>query len=304
MTTPLTLGRSARLDRPDRRPDRPPGRRARLTRLRVAGGNGLLVVSLLIVAAFVLVAALAPVLAPYDPDATDLSNPLAGIGADHWLGTDSSGRDTFSRLVHGARTSLVGPFAIVLASTVLGVGLGLLAGWRGGWVDAALSRAFDVLFAFPALLAAILSVALFGKGLVAPVIAMSIAYAPFTARLVRSLVQSERSRPYVSAYAVQGFGAAHVAVRRVLPNVAPTVLAQATVSFGYALLDLAGLSFLGLGIQPPTADWGNMINESRSAVLMGEPLTAIVPSVAVLLMVVSVNVIGEELGDRIAARRH
>lgn len=274
----------------------------RFAKLRRFGGGWLFAASVVVMVLFVLVAVLAPVLAPHDPDATDLSSQVAGIGPDHWLGTDSSGRDTFSRLLYGARTSLIGPLAVVIVSTVLGVALGLIAGWRGGWVDAVLSRVLDILFAFPGLLVAILAVALFGKGLLAPVIAMSIAYAPFIARLVRGLVQTAKARPYVSAYAVQGFGPVHVAVRRVLPNISPTVLAQATVSFGYALLDLAALSFLGLGVQPPTADWGNMINESRGAVLMGEPLSAVVPSIAVVLTVVAFNVVGEELGDRIVAR--
>ena len=125
------------------------------------------------------------------------------------------------------------------------------------------------MFAFPGLLLAILAVALFGKGLAAPVVAMSIAYTPFVARLVRSLVIQAKARPYVAAYQVQGFGRTYVAIRRLLPNVAPTVLAQSTLNFGYALLDLAALSFLGLGVQPPTPDWGAMINEGRGAVLQG-----------------------------------
>jgi peptide/nickel transport system permease protein len=131
---------------------------------------------------------------------------------------------------------------------------------------------------------------------------MAIAYTPFLARQVRGLVLSAKARTYVSAYRVQGFGPVDVAVRRVLPNIAPTVLAQATVMFGYALLDLAALSFLGLGVQPPTADWGAMINESRGAVLLGEPLSAVVPSLAVIITVVAFNVVGEEIGDRIAGR--
>jgi peptide/nickel transport system permease protein len=131
---------------------------------------------------------------------------------------------------------------------------------------------------------------------------MSIASTPFVARQVRGLVLTARTRPYVSAYAVQGFSSVDVAVRRVLPNIAPLVLAQATVMFGYALLDLAALSFLGLGVQPPTPDWGAMINDSRGAVLLGEPLSAVVPSVAVILTVIAFNLLGEELGDRISRR--
>jgi ABC-type dipeptide/oligopeptide/nickel transport system permease subunit len=278
------------------------GGTSRFTRLRGVGGNWLLVASFAVLLAYLLCAVLAPALTAYDPNALDLGNALAPAGGDHLLGTDQSGRDTFSRLVYGARTSLIGPLGVVAVSTVLGVLLGLVAGWRGGWVDAALSRVFDILFAFPGLLLAIIAVSLFGKGLMAPVIAMAIAYTPFIARQVRGNVVAVKSRPFVAAYLVQGFGPVHVALRTVVPTIAPSVLAQSSVMFGYALLDLAALSFLGLGVQPPTADWGAMINESRGAVLMGQPLTAVLPSLAVILAVVAFNVVGEELGDRIARR--
>ena len=144
--------------------------------------------------------------------------------------------------------------------------------------------------------------ALFGKGLAAPVVAMSVAYTPFVARLVRSLVMQARARPYIAAYAVQGFGAGYVAGRRLLPNVAPTVLAQSTLNFGYAVIDLAALSFLGLGVQPPTPDWGAMINEGRGAILAGTPLSAVAPAVAIIIVVVAFNVVGEEIADRLAGR--
>jgi peptide/nickel transport system permease protein len=274
----------------------------RLARVRSAGGGWLVVASGIMLVAFVLAALLAPALAPYDPDTPVLGDALAPMGAAHLLGTDQVGRDTFSRLLFGARTTLVGPLAVVVVATTLGVLVGLLAGWRGGWVDSAISRVLDILFAFPGLLLAILAVSLFGKGVVAPVIAMSIAYTPFIARQVRGLVRTAKARPFVAAYTVQGFGAVSIATRRVIPNIAPTLLAQATVLFGYALLDLASLSFLGLGVQPPTADWGAMINEARGAVLRGEPLSAVVPSIMVILTVVAFNVVGEELGDRIAKR--
>jgi ABC-type dipeptide/oligopeptide/nickel transport system permease subunit len=266
---------------------------------RVRRGNISFNRSLAVLAAMTLAAILAPLIAPYDPDQVDLSAVHAGPSAAHWLGTDALGRDLLSRLIFGARTALLGPLLVVVTSTVLGILLGLLAGWRGGWLDAVLGRAFDVVFAFPSLLIAIMGVSLFGKGLVAPVIAMSIAYAPFVARLTRSLVTAERSRPYVSAYRVQGFGGAWIAFRRVLPNVTPIVGAQSTLNFGYVLAELAALSFLGLGVQAPTADWGAMINEAQAGLIGGYFLPALVPAVAVVLVVVAVNVIGEELSDRI-----
>ncbi|MHA7268769.1 ABC transporter permease [Arthrobacter sp. HLT1-20] len=244
-------------------------------------------------------ALLAPLIAPYDPDLVDFLAVQQGPNLAHWLGTDALGRDLLSRMIFGARTALLGPLLVVVTSTILGILLGVLAGWCGGWVDAVLARLFDVVFAFPSLLIAIMAVALFGKGLVAPVIAMSIAYAPYVARLTRSLVASERHRPYVAAYRVQGFSGRWIALRRVLPNVAPIVGAQSTLNFGYVLAELAGLSFLGLGVQAPTADWGAMINEAQAGLIGGYFLPALLPAVAVVIVVVAVNIIGEELSDRI-----
>ena len=259
----------------------------------------LVLTSVIVIAAFALAAVFAPFLAPYDPDAVDFSAIYSSPTWAHPLGTDGLGRDTLSRMIFGARTALIAPLIVVISSTAIGILLGLLAGWRGGWLDAGLGRIFDVVFAFPSLLIAIMAVALFGKGLVAPVVAMSIAYIPFVARLTRSLVAAERTRPYVAAYRVQGFGGAWIALGRVLPNVTPIVGAQSTLNFGYVLAELAALSFLGLGVQPPTADWGAMINEAQAGLVGGHFLPAIVPAVAVVIVVVAVNIIGEVLSDRI-----
>lgn len=252
-----------------------------------------------VISVMTLAAIFAPFIAPYPPDQLDFAAVNAPPSPEHWLGTDGLGRDLLSRLIFGARTALLGPLLVVIGSTVVGMLLGLIAGWRGGWIDAVLGRIFDVLFAFPSLLLAIMAVALFGKGLVAPVIAMSIAYAPFVARLTRALIKAERTRPYVAAYRVQGFSGPWIALRRVLPNVTPIVGAQSTLNFGYVLAELAGLSFLGLGVQPPTPDWGAMINEAQAGIAGGSFLPAIVPAIAVVIVVVAVNIIGEELSERI-----
>lgn len=280
-----------------------------LSRIRpkaVAGAmrhtNKLFVASAITLGIVILSAVFAPWIAPYDPDYVDLANFLSGPTADHWLGTDGGGRDTLSRLIFGGRAALLSPLIVVVGSTVLGVVLGLAAGWFGGWIDALLGRIFDLLFAFPALLLAMLGVALFGKGLVAPIIAMTIAYTPYVARLVRSLVIEEKAKPYVTAYGVQGFATPWVAFSRVLPNVVPTVGAQSTLNFGYVLAELAALSFLGLGVQPPTSDWGSMINESRGALMSGQILPALLPAVLVVIVVIAVNIFGEELSDRIGGK--
>ncbi|PRB06934.1 ABC transporter permease [Microbacterium sp. MYb64] len=262
-------------------------------------GRGIVITSIVVLAIVTLAAILAPWVSPYDPDAVDFTAFYAPPSAAHLLGTDSLGRDLLSRIIWGGRTALLGPLLVVVFSTILGILLGLVAGWRGGWVDAVLGRIFDVLFAFPSLLIAMMAVALFGKGLIAPVIAMSISYAPFVARLTRSLVAAERTRPYVAAYRVQGFGGAWIAQRRVLPNVAPIVGAQSTLNFGYVLAELAGLSFLGLGVQAPTADWGAMINEAQAGIAAGQFLPAIAPAIVVVLVVIAVNIVGEDLSDRI-----
>ncbi|MFE1558618.1 ABC transporter permease [Streptomyces sp. NPDC058734] len=269
---------------------------------KAAGKAPLRALCPLLLALFVLVALLAPWLTPHDPTFGRLGDTLLGPGPDHWLGTDQGGHDTLSALIAGTRTSLAGPLAVVLSSTVLGVAVGLFTAWRGGRTDRLAGRVLDILFAFPALLLAILAVALFGKGMTAPVTAMALAYMPYTARLVRGLALQEKARPYIAAYRVQGHSALYTAVRALLPHIAPTLLAQSTVNFGYALLDLAALSFLGLGVQPPTPDWGAMINQGQAAVLQGEPLSAVVPAVAVVVVVVAFTVVGENLGDRLAGR--
>ncbi|MGO4458554.1 ABC transporter permease [Streptomyces sp. M-16] len=279
-----------------------PYRRPGLRGLRLFGQGPLFAVSVAVLAALVLVAVLAPVLAPYDPEALDLAASLAGTSGDHLLGTDQSGRDILSRLIHGARTGLLGPLLVVGVSTLLGLLLGVVAAWRGGWADTLLSRSMDLVFAIPGLLLAILLVSVLGSGMTAPVIAMSVAYTPYVGRLVRGIARQEKQRPYIEAYVVQGWSGWTVCVRHLLPNIAPTVLAQSAMNFGYALMDLAALSFLGFGVQPPAADWGAMINDGQGAVMQGAMLPALAPSACVVLAVVAFGIVGEGLADRIARR--
>ncbi len=268
-------------------------------RQRTRGISALSIVSAAILVIFVVLALASSWIVPYDPTAGDFAAILQDPSAEHWLGTDQQGKDVLSMLIGGAWTSLLGPLGVVVVSTVLGFVVGMVAGWRGGWVDSVLSRGMDILFAFPALLLAILAVSLFGKGLTAATVAMSIAYLPYTARLVRGVVLQERARPYVLAYKGLGLSDTFIAVRRVLPNIAPLVLAQSAINFGYALLDLAAISFLGLGVQPPEPDWGAMINGGQSALLAGAPYAALAPAVAIVIVVIAFNEVGEELADRI-----
>ncbi len=246
-----------------------------------------------------LTAIFAPLLAPHDPDAVDLSQSLAGTSATHPLGTDEAGRDTLSRIVYGTRTSLLAPLLVVIGSTTFGVLLGVVAAWRGGWVDRVLSRLIEIAWAFPGLMLAILAVAMFGPGLKAVVPALIIAYIPYMARLTRGVALRERERPYVAALDLQGFSAWWICLRHLLPNLAPFLLAQSALLFGYALVDLAGLSFLGFGVQPPTADWGTMISESQSALLQGATVGPLSVGAVIVVTVVAFNLVGDGIAARV-----
>lgn len=245
----------------------------------------------------VLAAVFASILAPYDPQALDLAHTLEPPSAAHLLGTDEGGRDTLSRLMYGARTGLLGPLAVVGIALIVGVPLGLFAAHTGGVVDALLSRVNDLVLAFPVLLLAILAVSLYGAGFVTVVIALAIAYIPSVARLTRALTTQEQGKEYVNAYRVLGFRGVPIYARHVLPNIASVVLAHSVVQFGYALADLAVLSYLGFGVQPPDSDWGLMVHEGQQALLQGSPWQSVVSGVVIVLTVLAVNVVGVRLAD-------
>lgn len=243
-----------------------------------------------------------PWLAPRDPNAADLGAALTGPSSVYPLGTDSSGRDVLSRLLVGARQSAAGALGVAVLSTLFGVIVGVVAGWKGGWLDSVLSRTSELLLAFPGLLLALLFHAIYGPGLLAPVIALSLAYTPYVSRLTRALTVAERERPYLASYRVQGFSGPAIVGKHLLPNIAPVVLAQSTLNFGYGLVDLAGLSFLGFGVPPLTPDWGSMVNGGMDGVQQGQPLSAFLPCLAIVLTVIAFNVVGQHWADRVARR--
>ncbi len=245
-----------------------------------------------------LLAIFGPLLVTVDPNAVDLSGAYSGPSPEHLLGQDASGRDLFSRLLSGAGTSLVGPLLVVVASTVLGTALALSAVWIGGWFDSAIARVIDAVFAFPGLLLAILATSIFGTGLQAAVIALSISYTPYIARIVRGAALRERSLPYVAALRVQGLRGTSISLRHILPNIAGLISANATISFGFALIDLAALSFIGLGVQAPTADWGAMIGSGMAGILQLEPQEALWASLLIVITVAAANSLGDELVKR------
>jgi peptide/nickel transport system permease protein len=277
------------------------GRRPRATLLRATGPAG--IASAAVIALATLVAILGPIVAPETPYFGQLSDSYVGPIAGHPLGFDGQGRDLLSRLLFGARTSMLGPLAVVVICIVLGTILAVSAAWRRGTYDAVVSSGLDVLFAFPGILLAILAATVFGAGLVAASLALAVAYTPYVARVLRGAALRERSQQYVAALEVQGVSSLSICVRHLVPNLLPLIVAQATILFGYAMVDLAAISFLGLGVQPPNPDWGVMISENQSGVVQGYPLAALSAGVCIVIVVVAFNILGERLYDQAQARR-
>ncbi|WP_017592068.1 ABC transporter permease [Nocardiopsis potens] len=248
-------------------------------------------------------AALAPLVAPHDPAAIDFDRIWSGPTAENPLGTDQMGRDLLSRLIHGARESLLGPLALLALAALLGVAMGTLAAWRRGWVDAVLARVTDVMYAFPGLLFVVLVIAVFGSGLTTAVLALGLAFAPIIAKFTRSVALAECAKPYIDAYRVQGMGGFAICVRHLIPNMAPALLGYLVVLFGEGLMSLAALSFLGFGAQPPSSEWGLMVQEGQAALIQGVLWPSLVPGAAIALVVVAFNVVGVRLADRLSDRR-
>ncbi len=251
----------------------------------------------------VLAAILAPVLAPFDPSQTNILQPNQGISSTHLLGTDALGRDILSRLLYAARLSLLGAGLVVVLSTAIGTSVAIWSVWVGGTFDNVVSRLFDVLFAFPGLLFAVLAVAIFGQGLIAPVLALSIAYVPYIGRVVRSVALRERNLAYVDACRSLGYSGRRICAAHIFPNVRPMIGAQATIAFASALMDLAAISFIGLGVQPPSTDWGLMVSDGSAALLNNHPAETLSAGLAIVVAVVAFNVAGERLGARSEIRR-
>jgi peptide/nickel transport system permease protein len=269
--------------------------------LRATGPIG--IASAVVIAIAIFMAVFGTFLAPYDPNAPNLSLAWVGPTGGHLLGYDFQGRDVLSRLLVGARTAMLGPLAVVAGSMVAGVLLAVTAAWRRGASDAVISSGLDILFAFPGILLAVLAAAVFGPGLAAAAIALAVAYMPYVARVLRGAALKERSQPYVAALEVQGASAASICFRHLIPNMGPLIVAQATILFGYAMVDLAAISFLGLGVQPPEPNWGVMISENQVGLAQGYPLPALVACACIVVVVIAVNVLGERLFEQ-AQRRY
>jgi peptide/nickel transport system permease protein len=251
----------------------------------------------------VFVAALGALLAPYPPDQTDILAAGQGPSAEHWLGTDALGRDILSRALVGARLSFLGPGLIVLGSALVGTAIALYSAWNGNWVDRSVNRGLTLMLAVPGILVAVLAAAVFGAGFWAPVIALTLVYIPYFARVTRSAAVRERHMPYVEGLEVAGFSPWRICTRHLLRNISPIVIAQATILFGVALLDFAAVSFLGLGVQPPAAEWGLMVADGRTEILNGDIQQSLVAGMCIIVTVVAFNILGERLSSRFGAGR-
>ena len=274
-----------------------PSRRALRRLLRRKGA----VAGFVVIAVFVVLALFAPLIAPYDPIATSWTLVRKAPSAMHWFGTDELGRDVLARVVYGARASLLaGAIAVAIALGV-GVPLGLLAGYRGGVIDALISRITDAMLACPFLILAIALAAFLGPSLGNAMIAIGVTTTPIFVRLTRGQTMSVKTDDYVEAARAMGNPRWRIALVHILPNIMPALLVQATLSIAAAIIAEAALSFLGLGQQPPAPSWGSMLNAAQRF-LTQAPWIAVWPGLAIFLVVLSLNLVGDGLRDALDPR--
>ena len=273
-------------------------RPARFLRRLVRRPVGLFMVVLLSV--LVLLAVLAPLIAPFDPERADLTALLQGPSGDHWFGTDALGRDMLSRVLYGMRLSLVAALGAMAIGAVVGVPGGLLAGYLGGWTDTVSSRVVDAIMAIPGLIFALTVIAVLGPGLGNVMLAIGLLLIPTFFRVTRASVLDVRHDVYVEASVAIGCPTWRVTLAHVLPNAAPPILVQATLSFAIAVIAEAGLSFLGLGARPPSASLGRLLAEATGRMDVAHLLY--VPGVAILLVVASATLLGDVLRDMASER--
>lgn len=267
--------------------------RSRLSATLIVGG----VISVL----FVVAALLSLVWTPYDVTAFDIGHRLQGPSAAHWLGLDHFGRDIASMILLGARNALSVSLVAVLLGAGVGAPLGLLAAARRGWIDELVMRASDVVFAFPALILAILITAVLGPGAINAVIAIGVFNVPVFARLTRGSALSLWTRDYVLAARAAGKGATRISLEHIVPGLLSVLIVQATLQFSLGVIAEAGLSYVGLGAQPPAASWGKMLADAQTLVAIA-PLQAIFPGLAIVITVLGLNLLGDGLRDRLDPR--
>ena len=248
-----------------------------------------------IILLWLLVAATAPLIAPYEPNFVDVTLRLRPPSAAHWLGTDSLGRDVLTRLLYGARISLFSGVAVVAIGATFGTLLGGIAAYAGRWIEEALMRLTDLVLCFPPIILAMAIAAALGIGIANTMIAMLVVWWPKFARLARSLVLVQRSQEYVEAAHVIGYGPARILLKHIIPNAIGPLVVLVTLDIGNAIITFAGLSFLGLGVVPPTAEWGAMVAEGRE--LVEQWWVATFPGLAILSVVMGFNFLGDGIRD-------
>jgi peptide/nickel transport system permease protein len=273
----------------------PRARRRRLLRKRFLR-RPFAIVGLVVSLTFVVAAALAPVIAPYSASATDFNSLLAHSSRHHLLGTDELGRDVLSRILWGARASIEAGVLATLLAMAVAVPIGIIAGYYRGWIDAVIARLTDVLLAFPFLIVAVGLAAILGPSLTNATIALGVGAAPALIRVARGEALALREEDYVRAAVANGASDVRILMRHVLPNMLSTLIVQATVAIPAAIIGEAVLSFLGLGVQPPTPSWGVMLADAQSY-LSQAPRLAIYPGVAIFLCSLSFNLLGDGLRD-------
>jgi len=264
--------------------------------------NRIAMVGAAIVLFFVVVAILAPLIANHDPFQTSFSTIRKAPSAKFWLGTDELGRDIFSRMVYGARASLMAGLASVVIAMVVGVPFGLAAGYFGGWTDSVISRVTEALLAIPFLILAIALAAFLGPSLVNAMIAIGVSAAPKFVRLARGQALAVRSEDYVQSARALGASDTRILVRHVLPNIMAPLIVQATITIATAIIAEASLSFLGLGLQPPNPSWGSMLNTAKNFMTQA-PWMSIFPGSAIFLAVLGFNLLGDGLRDALDPRQ-
>jgi nickel transport system permease protein len=260
-------------------------------------------IALVIVVLLAIAAIAAPLVAPYDPNAVELTRRLQGPSLAHWLGTDHLGRDELSRLIYGTRVSLGSVALCIVLIMALAIAVGGASGYLGGRVDQAVMRFCDIFLAFPTIVLALFLIGILGTGMVNVVIAIALSHFAWYARMVRGLVLSFRQRDFVLAARAAGAGRVRIFFEHLLPAIMAQMIVLATLDIGHMMLHVAGLSFLGLGVQPPTAEWGVMINDARQFV-WSNPMLIVWPGLALLLSVMAFNILGDAVRDRLDPSLH
>ncbi len=251
------------------------------------------IIAAVVLAVIVISTIFADFIAPYDPEAVDYNASFVrAFSKGHILGTDRIGRDLLSRLLCGAKISILNAFMIVGFEILAGVPIGLISGYYGGRIDNIIMRIWDMVCSLPSLLLAFVLVAAFGKGMWSGIIALGIVYTPLTAKLARSLIMTEKTQVYVEAAKSLGYTDFRIIFRHILPNVITTMIAQFTLDIGSAITSMATLSYLGIGVQPPLADWGTLLKDGMSMLYMN-PVLLIAPALAVLITTIAINIFSD-----------